>query len=246
MRDAHDDGRIGSGIGVETTGQATAPPPAFHRANAASAAHAAAVEGVPAEDGSSLRRNHQLAVAQDPLQRQRAKIDKRLQRLKRHRSMDDLMRLDVTGENSRAARVFSQENELGSLAKRSRLRHGKPIDLRRGSARRRDDRHPEINQGQNLCVRRRLPGRDIGRVAPFPAHAVQCGLRSKLGRLDRSYHDSGLQLPQGYHLHAMRLALAQNQVGALARGQDVFLQIHEVDGAPKLQRLGDRLLLRQL
>ena len=185
MRNAHDDGGIGSGIGVETAGRATAPPAAFGRANEAAAPHAAAIEGVPAKKCASLRRDHQLVVAQDALQRQRAKVDKRLQRLERRRCMRNLIRLDVAGEDRRAARVLSQESKLGGFGERLHLWQALPADLRRVSVRGRDDRHFEIDQRQNFGVWRRLPGRDIRRVAPLAAKTVEAGLRCELGQLNR-------------------------------------------------------------
>ncbi len=94
--------------------------------------------------------------------------------------------------------------------------------------------------------RRRLPGRDIRRIAPGAAKTVEGGLCCELRQPNEFGHSSALQLSQSHRFDAMRLAFAQDQIGAIARGQDVFLQVHEVDGAPKLQRLGDRLRLRQL
>ena len=113
--------------------------------DAASAPHAAAIEGVPAKKRASLRRDHQLVAAQDALHRQRAKVDQRLQRLKGRRRRRDLIRLDVAGENSGAARLFSQENELGRLGERLNLRQALPPDLRRASVPARDDRRFEID-----------------------------------------------------------------------------------------------------
>ena len=108
--------------------------------------------------------------------------------------MHRLIRLDIAGENRRAARLFSQECKVKGLGERLHLWQALPVDLRRLSVRGRDDRNFEIDQRQNFSVWRRLPGRYIRRVAPLAGKTVKAGLRCELGKLNEFWHSSGLQL----------------------------------------------------
>src|ERR1043166_6362364 len=51
------------------------------------------------------------------------------------------------------------------------------------------------------------------------------------------------QLPQPHFLHQMVRLFLQDEVGALARGEDVLVQVHEVDAVPDRGRGLDRLLV---
>src|SRR5262249_24379178 len=53
------------------------------------------------------------------------------------------------------------------------------------------------------------------------------------------------QPPQRHFFHEVALDLLQDQVGALARRQDVLAQIEEIDAPPDRRRGRDRLRVRQ-